>query len=412
MSFTASLHDIITENRNGLLAQTAGATRVPLGKIAKILNGAPFASSEFVKTGGTPLIRIRDILRGASETGYTGDYDPAYLVNRDEILVGMDGDFHCAAWQSEPSLLNQRVCKITPDPEKLLPKYLLHILPGYLDAINANTPSITVKHLSSRTLGDVPLPLPPLPTQHRIVAEIEEKLSRLDAAQSALLRAQANLKRYKASVIAQTCHAFDTDLPAGWQWKTLPELGTLGRGKSKHRPRDDQRLYDGPYPFIQTGEVRHSNGRIKVYEKTYSEFGLAQSKLWPVGTLCITIAANIAETGILEFPSCFPDSVVGFCAEGQPLLVEYVELYIRSMKEVLERLAPATAQKNINLDLLSKVRVAVPSQADLPKVMSEAERRLSVIDRTEQTLRTQLERAKRLRQSILQQAFSSTRQDA
>jgi type I restriction enzyme, S subunit len=341
-------------------------------------------------------------------TGQVGWIDKS-IFDEELVLLGedgapfLDGTKDKAYSVSGPSWVNNHAHVLRGKPT-LLNRFLLHQLNSldYRPYVNGTT---RLK-LAQGPMKQIPLLVPPLPTQHRIVAEIEEKLSCLDAAQSALLRAQANLKRYKASVIAQTCHAFDTELPAGWQWKTLPELGTLGRGKSKHRPRDDQRLYDGPYPFIQTGEVRHSNGRIKVYEKTYSEFGLAQSKLWPVGTLCITIAANIAETGILEFPSCFPDSVVGFCAEGQPLLVEYVELYIRSMKEVLERLAPATAQKNINLDLLSKVRVAVPSQADLPKVMAEAERRLSVIDRTEQTLRTQLERAKRLRQSILQQAFA------
>src|ERR1035438_8892162 len=102
----------------------------------------------------------------------------------------------------------------------------------------------------------------------------------------------------------------------GWQLKKLIELGELSRGRSRHRPRHAPHLYGGPYPFIQTGDVKASGGRISSYQQTYSEAGLAQSRMWPAGTLCITIAANIAETGILAFPACFPDSIVGFVADS------------------------------------------------------------------------------------------------
>ena len=130
-----------------------------------------------------------------------------------------------------------------------------------------------------------------------------------------------------------------TDLPAlpeGWVWSTMPQLGELNRGKSKHRPRDDPRLYGGPYPFIQTGDVRRSEGSITEHGQTYSELGLQQSRLWPAGTLCITIAANIAETGILKFPACFPDSVVGFAANGGVVTTQYVDYFIRTARDKLD----------------------------------------------------------------------------
>ncbi|MEH7275928.1 restriction endonuclease subunit S, partial [Neobacillus vireti] len=92
----------------------------------------------------------------------------------------------------------------------------------------------------------------------------------------------------------------------------LNELGTVSRGKSRHRPRDDKSLYGGKYPFIQTGDVKKANFYIRDFKQTYNEKGLAQSKLWNKGTLCITIAANIAETAILDIDACFPDSIVGF----------------------------------------------------------------------------------------------------
>lgn len=139
----------------------------------------------------------------------------------------------------------------------------------------------------------------------------------------------------------------------------MPQIGDFGRGKSKHRPRNDPRLYGGLYPFVQTGIVAASQGKIARFDQSYTDFGLAQSKLWPKGTLCITIAANIARTGVLAFDACFPDSVVGLtCKEG--VIPEYVELVVRSLQAGLEDGAPATAQKNINLETLECLPIPLP----------------------------------------------------
>jgi type I restriction enzyme S subunit len=195
-------------------------------------------------------------------------------------------------------------------------------------------------------------------------------------------------------------------LPEGWAWTRLLQLGELDRGKSRHRPRDDQRLYGGPYPFVQTGDVRSSGGTIRAHSQTYSEFGLSQSRLWPAGTLCITIAANIAETGILAYPACFPDSVVGFVHRGHPDTTRYVEFFLRLAKERLRRFAPATAQKNINLRILQDVLVPTPPLAEQHRIVAEIERRFSLADDLDRIDSASLRRATRLRQSILNAAFA------
>jgi len=196
------------------------------------------------------------------------------------------------------------------------------------------------------------------------------------------------------------------ELPEGWAWASLAQIGELDRGKSRHRPRDDARLYGGPYPFIQTGDIRRSRGTIVEHTQTYSEFGLKQSRLWPAGTLCITIAANIAETAILTYPACFPDSVVGFTQDEVLLNVRFVELCIRSEKSELERYAPATAQKNINLQTLEGLAVPLPSLAEQSEIVHEVERRLSAASRLEVTLEQQATRAHAARQSLLDEALS------
>lgn len=145
------------------------------------------------------------------------------------------------------------------------------------------------------------------------------------------------------------------ELPVGWMWNYLDNLGELARGKSKHRPRNDPRLFGGDYPFIQTGEVKAAPKIIRSFTNTYNEVGLAQSKLWPAGTLCITIAANIAETAFLGIDACFPDSIVGFISLQSVANDEYINLFIQSAKHRIEEYAPATAQKNINLATLEKL---------------------------------------------------------
>ena len=194
------------------------------------------------------------------------------------------------------------------------------------------------------------------------------------------------------------------ELPDGWQRAKLPELGRLGRGKSKHRPRNAEFLYGGDYPFIQTGDIRYADGVITSYTQTYSDAGLAQSKLWPKGTLCITIAANIADTAILGFDACFPDSVVGFIP-NEDVDVKFIEFYIRTIKDTLERFAPATAQKNINLDVLQKVPVPLAPLVEQQRIVAEVERRLSVVGEVESAVEAGLVRAARLRQSVLRSAF-------
>ena len=129
----------------------------------------------------------------------------------------------------------------------------------------------------------------------------------------------------------------------------------------KHRPRNDPRLLGGEYPLVQTGDVANASLYIMSYNSTYSELGLKQSKMWSKGTLCITIAANIAKTAILEFDACFPDSVVGFIANEKTNNI-FIHYWFSFFQAILESQAPESAQKNINLKILSELKVIVPEK--------------------------------------------------
>lgn len=195
------------------------------------------------------------------------------------------------------------------------------------------------------------------------------------------------------------------ELPEGWCWVYLAYVGILGRGKSKHRPRNAPQLFGGKYPFIQTGEIRAANRFIREFSQTYSEIGLKQSKLWPVGTLCITIAANIADTAFLGIEACFPDSVVGFTGYTEIINAKYVDYFIQSVKAKIEAFAPATAQKNINLATLENLLIPYCSFEEQHQIVQEIETRLSICEQLEQTIAASLRKAESLRQSLLKHAF-------
>lgn len=147
---------------------------------------------------------------------------------------------------------------------------------------------------------------------------------------------------------------------ANWKPTKLDELGFVGRGKSRHRPRNAAFLYGGCYPFFQTGDIKAANFYLTEYSQTYSDEGLAQSKLWKQGTLCITIAANIAESAILGIEGCFPDSVVGFVANPDKADVRFIKYYMEILKLRMQNVSHGATQDNLSMDKLLSFDFLVP----------------------------------------------------
>lgn len=213
--------------------------------------------------------------------------------------------------------------------------------------------------------------------------------------------------RRKRCVSEESSDSFEPpfDIPPKWQWLCLPDLGDLDRGRSRHRPRNHPSLYGGPYPFVQTGDVKAAEGYLNTYTQTYSEAGLAQSRLWPAGTLCITIAANIAETAILGIDACFPDSVVGFTADRSRCDPRFVEFFVRTVRADLAEFAPATAQKNINLETLRTVHVPCPPLAEQIEIVDRINRAFLSIDQVKKDAARAGDLLQQLDRAILAKAF-------
>jgi type I restriction enzyme S subunit len=346
-----------------------------------------------------------------------------FLCEAGTTIVGRKGTINNPIFVNERFWNVDTAFGIAPGQE-LNPKFLYYFCCSY--NFKALDKSTTIPSLAKRDLLNIEMPVPPLPEQERIVARIEELFSELDKAVETLNTIKQQLAVYRQAVLKEAFegaftihHPVSVELdwssneetsmlpgiPSEWKYVSLSQLGDLGRGKSKHRPRNDPVLFEnGKYPFIQTGDVKAAKHYITGYSKMYGEAGLQQSKLWPQGTLCITIAANIAETAFLGIPACFPDSVVGF-VPFEYVLPEYVKHFIESQKLRLWAFAPATAQKNINLDTLEKLIVPYCSIGEQRQVVQEIEYRMSVCDSIEQTVDTALQQAEAMRQSILKQAF-------
>ena len=181
-----------------------------------------------------------------------------------------------------------------------------------------------------------------------------------------------------------------------WNVCCIDDLGTVNRGKSKHRPRNDSILFGGLYPFIQTADVKKANLYITEYNETYSDIGLAQSKLWDKGTLCITIAANIAESAILGIDACFPDSVVGFIPHKGKSDLKYVKYLLDEFKVYMQQISKGTTQDNLSLEKLRRVKFNVPEYNTQVKIanflstyddlIENNQRRIALLEKTTQEL--------------------------
>lgn len=406
-----------------------------------------------------------------------------YRVNPGDLVICEGGEpGRCAVWQGEAKdMFIQKALHRARPWLGISPFFLQFCLKaaansGFLDQFFTGA---TIKHFSGEKLAKYPVPLPPIPEQHRIVAKVDELMAqcdRIEAKQADSGRAHAQLVQVLLDSLTQASDATDfttnwqrlaehfhtlfttessidalkqtllqlavmgklvpqdaTDesadellkrisdhrstyrekkqksladisevekpfeLPCQWAWATLPAIGELARGKSRHRPRNDPSLYaGGNVPLIQTGDVARANGVVKTHSTMYNAKGVEQSRVWPAGTMCITIAANIADSAILGFDACFPDSVVGFTPEFSELDVRYFEFFLRTAKSHLEDFAPSTAQKNINLEILGLLSVPLPPANEVRRIVAKVDQLMALCDQ----LKTRLTQARQLNEQL------------
>ncbi len=335
----------------------------PIGEIA-----------DEIKTGKTPPTKKHEYFGGEVNWYTPGDFDDsvylgaskrtiteqaikdktATIFEKETVLLTCIGDIGKLGIIREPSGSNQQITGIKLSDE-IYPLYFLLWCRANKVVFENRARKAVVPILNNAVLSKIKITFPSSIEDQIRIATL---LSRVEAL---IATRKNNLQQLDDFLKSTFMEMFGDPVKneKGWEKKPLSKLGSIDRGVSKHRPRNAPELLGGDYPLIQTGEVSNSGTYITKYKHTYSEIGFKQSKLWPAGTLCITIAANIAQTSILTFDACFPDSVVGFIPNiGIEIL--YVHYLFSFFQRILEKNAPKAAQRNINLAILRGLIVPDP----------------------------------------------------
>ena len=379
-------------------------TVVRLGDVCDIVSGTtPSSTKQEYWDGGLPWVTpaeisddshiITDTQRTLTEAGVLSKKLP--LLPKGTVLLSSRAPIGKVAIAGRDMYCNQGFKNLICS-DAIFNEYLYCFLKSQSERLQHMGHGATFKELSKKTLADMMIPVPSLDMQHEIVSTLEA-LSRLIAVSKQML--------VKADELIQSrfVEMFGDPAENSLVWPKLPlaSLGDVNRGVSKHRPRNAPELLNGPYPLIQTGDVANAQLYIREYSSTYSEFGLLQSRMQKKGTLCITIAANIAQTAILDFDACFPDSVVGFVPNGRANVI-FMHYWFSFSQELIEQQASESAQKNINLKILRSLDVIVPPLA----LQNEFAEFVTQVESLKTTTRQQLDRLSTLYDSLAQRYFA------
>lgn len=470
MALTKSLKEIIAEDRTGLLSKHESWERVCLREVADVLNGFPFESRLFHPSDGTPLIRIRDVLTGTTETFYTGEFENQLLVKPGELLIGMDGDFNCARWRSGPALLNQRVCKLTADERYYSGRLLEFVLPGFLAAINAATSSVTVKHLSSRSIEEIELPLPPLAEQTRIVEKLEELLSDLDAGVAELKAAQKKLAQYRQSLLKAAVESALTaewraknkpqetgaqllerilkerrarwearqlakfkqqgktppkdwqakypepvkpdtsnlpELPEGWVWSSIGECFHVVVGATPSRKKPD--YWNGTIPWVSSGEVRFSRITETKERITWEGLNNSSTQINPVGSVLLGMIGEGKTRGqvaILDIEAANNQNCAAIWVSETAIPPEYVYFWLWSRYEETRRGSSGNNQPALNKSIVESIPFPLPPLDETKAIVAVLDQAISQAIAQNATIEHSLKQSAAQRKNILKAAVS------
>ena len=425
MSFSASIVELVDASNAGSVAIANWWERVALAGVVRLLNGFPFPSEQFNEHEGHPLLRIRDVTAGDTETYFRGSAEERYWVDPGDIVVGMDGDFNSRIWEGKRALLNQRVCKLTPDERFLDKQFLAHALPGYLRLINSETHSVTVKHLSSRTMQEIPLPLPPRPEQRRIVEKIESLFARSACARDELAHIPRLIERYRQAVLAS---AFRGDLtadwrgdetqhgerPCSWQMVSAGDLFDEGptNGYSPKAAEDGGGTTSLKLSATTTGTFILNEKTIKRLVETVSP----DARCWlRPGDILVQRAnslEHLAATAIFDGPAnqyIYPDLMMRVRI-ASVVTRQFFWRYMQSdtARNWLRDRATGTAgnMPKISGAILKVLPVPVPPEDEQAEIVKRIEQRLTAIETVLGECRHAIAMTARLDQSILDKAFS------
>jgi len=368
-----------------------------LGKVTSITMGQSPPSETYNTEGiGLPFFQGKTDFGIMYPSVRVHCKQPQKVAQTDDVLISVRAPVGATNIADQRCCIGRGLAAISAMPEITYHKYVFYYLRYCEKEIEGMGVGSTFKAISKKDLEAIQIPLPPLPIQKKVA-------DALDRASALIEKRKAQIEKLDLLIKSKFIDMFGDPVtnPMRWGIKQLGELGELNRGISKHRPRNAPELLGGKYPFVQTGEIAGADLYIATYSSSYSEIGYKQSKMWPKGTLCITIAANIAKTAILDFDACFPDSVVGFIPNESTNQL-FIHFWFSFFQETIEEQAPQSAQKNINLQILRELQVIVPPLT----LQTDFVNFLEIIERLKLKIRRGLKESELLYKSLMQTCFS------
>ena len=403
---------------------------VRLGTCILLLSGSDLVPSKYNNhTKGIPYITgASNIEKGNIIINRWTEF-PSNIATQGCLLLTCKGTVGKTAILTEPYVhIARQIMALMPIIVDV--RYLQLFVECQVELLKKKAKSM-IPGIERNVVLNISFPLPPLAEQKRIVTKIEELLPLVDRYEAAWTRLEDFNRRFpedmKKSILQQAIQGKlveqrpeegtaqelyqqiqaekqrlikegkirkekplpeitedekPFEIPESWMWVRLQQIGELSRGRSQKRPRNDPGLFtNGTFPFIQTGDVARANGHISHWTTMYNQEGVAQSRIWPAGTLCLTIAANIGDVAILDFDACFPDSVVGFNAYRPILSNEFFMYGLMCYKTILDKMSRSTAQKNINIDILSQIAFPLPPLVEQKRIVARLEELLPLCER-------------------------------
>jgi type I restriction enzyme S subunit len=328
------------------------------------------------------------------------------LVPEGALLLSFKLSLGKLAFAGRPLRTNEAIASLVPKEQRTLDQKFLYWYLRSFDWAKAARGSEKIKGatLNKAKLKEILIPIPPLVEQKRIVAILDEAFEGIAKATTNTERSVANARELFGREVGRLMVQLAGSEP---RYSLKEVCGEFGRGKSRHRPRNDPKLYGGPYPFIQTGDLSGRFNIVEAFGQSYSEEGLAQSKLWPRGTVCIAIVgATIGESAILGFDACFPDSVIGMVADPKKALPEYIQYLLVTHKDDIKAKGVGSARHNINLATFEDQMFPFPSVARQREIVTRVEEIAATLFAFNETQMRRLALLTELRGSILYKAFS------
>jgi type I restriction enzyme S subunit len=328
---------------------------VTLGDYIEILSGFAFKSSLFnSEARGLPLVRIRDVVPGYSETYSDEDFDEKYLLEDGDLLIGMDGEFNCARWKGGKALLNQRVCRVIASSKNLDDQYLFYFLPRPLKQIEAKSNFVTVKHLSVKQIQAIKIPLPPLEEQRRIAA-ILDKADGVRRKRKEAIRLTEELLR---STFLEMFGDPVTN-PKGWEKIKLGNLCTIVRGGS---PRPINDYLGGSIPWIKIGDATEGDDiYIHKTAEAIKPDGVKKSRYLEPGSLIFAnCGVSLGFARILKIAGCIHDGWLAFSDLDKSINQIFLLKLLNSITEHFRAIAPAGTQPNLNTTIMKNFEIPIP----------------------------------------------------